>query len=93
MGVVHALAGCGESCGLQFWYMEIVQFLLVWGLNPFLRLSKCSLCLHDNGWVEVNRTRCLISFTTGVERVYYGEVAGRLNCQSVYGALNLPRLY
>ena len=38
VGVVQALAGCGEGCGLPRLFngysMEIVQFLLVWPPNP-----------------------------------------------------------
>ena len=84
--MVLAPAGCGESCGLPVPAHRICVISACWAgqsCQARQKLSKCSFCLQDNGWVGVSGNWCLISVTKGCGRVYSVEVAGSLDFLSV----------
>ena len=97
VGVVLAPPGCGENCGLPRSAYGSWPISACWAgqsCQSRQKLSKCSFCLQDNGWVGVSGNWCLIRVPIGGGRLYHVEMAGSLNFLSVgnQGGLTPPRV-
>ena len=63
VGVVQALAGCSERCGLPMPVHRSWPISACWAGQSCQKLSNCSLCLQDNGWVEASAgCNCLVRY-------------------------------
>ena len=82
VGVVQALAGCGESCGLHVHVLFGGSCAIPtrWAGQSFPKLRECNLRIQGIGWVGVSGNCPL---TKMGNRLYYVEVAESLNFLSV----------
>ena len=82
MGVVQALARCGEPCGLHVHVLFGGSCAIPtrWAGQSFPKLRECNLRIQGIGWVGVSGN---CSLTKMGNRLYYVQVAGSLNFLSI----------